>query len=416
MNKLKSLVIILLMIFAIGSPVALPVVDNVRVAEAATVKISQSKMTLTVGKSKTLMISGTTKKVSWKSGKKTVATVSSKGKVTAKAAGTAKITATVGSRKYTCVVTAKNPVTEDAQSTPTPIPVKDKDNTTASAVSMEYATGSYLNGIVKLSPPADADAPTGTVTSLNQLKERIIYLNNHCATGEYKISLSGFNLSDTNYIYNVVFGNDTMLGTITYFVRHSTDDTITYIVVTVTKSLWYELARGFADETYYDVLKSSTGGDAKDIYPIVKDILLNNIQPDMTDFEKEKAIHDYLVNNYSYDQELNIFTIKGLLTNKEGVCQAYADTFQLFMNLMGIQCITQSGVANGGGHAWNIIMLEGEWYNVDVTWDDPISEKDILRYDYFNITDEQLSKDHIWAPEEGISATATKYAYPDTGN
>ena len=73
----------------------------------AAVKISKKSVTLTEGQSTTLKITGTTSKVTWSSSKKTVATVTQKGKVTAKKAGTTKITAKVGNKKYTCKVTVK---------------------------------------------------------------------------------------------------------------------------------------------------------------------------------------------------------------------------------------------------------------------------------------------------------------------
>lgn len=80
-------------------------------AEAA-VKISKKSVVLTKTQSTTLKINGTKKKVAWSSNKKSVATVSSKGVVTAKKKGTATITAKVGSKKYTCKITVRNPLTK----------------------------------------------------------------------------------------------------------------------------------------------------------------------------------------------------------------------------------------------------------------------------------------------------------------
>lgn len=76
-------------------------------ADAATVKISKTKATLYTGDSTTLKISGTKKAVKWTSSKKSIATVSSKGKVTAKKEGSTTIIATVNSKKYTCKITVK---------------------------------------------------------------------------------------------------------------------------------------------------------------------------------------------------------------------------------------------------------------------------------------------------------------------
>ena len=80
------------------------------------------------------------------------------------------------------------------------------------------------------------------------------------------------------------------------------------------------------------------------------------------------------------------------------------------MDLLGIPCVRISGTANGGGHAWNAVKLDGEWYQVDVTWDDPIPDSPgNIQYGYFNITDEEMMKDHSYTWD--YSATGTKYNY-----
>lgn len=111
MYKLKKLTraLALALALTITAPAGLPVSSAV-VCEAATIKLSASKKTLEVGKSFTLQVKGTKKKVTWSTSKKSVATVSQKGKVTAKKAGTATITAKVGGKSYKCKVTVKNPV------------------------------------------------------------------------------------------------------------------------------------------------------------------------------------------------------------------------------------------------------------------------------------------------------------------
>lgn len=108
MNRLKKIcrIFALMMVLAIVSPSILPV-SGTAVAKAAAVKLSKKEITLEVGKSQTLKITGTKQKVTWASSKKTVAVVSSTGKVTAKKAGAAVITATVNKKKYTCKVTVK---------------------------------------------------------------------------------------------------------------------------------------------------------------------------------------------------------------------------------------------------------------------------------------------------------------------
>ncbi len=94
------------MVLSVLTPSTIPFRESA-VAQAASVKLNKKTLTLEVGKSTTLKISGTTAKVTWSSSDKAVATVNSKGKVTAKKAGKATITATVSKKKYTCTVTVK---------------------------------------------------------------------------------------------------------------------------------------------------------------------------------------------------------------------------------------------------------------------------------------------------------------------
>ena len=90
-------------------PTIMPIIETGYTVEAATVKISKTKYTMNKGEKYTLKVSGTKKKVKWSTSNKKVATVNSKGKVTAKKKGTATITAKVGSKKYKCKITVEDP-------------------------------------------------------------------------------------------------------------------------------------------------------------------------------------------------------------------------------------------------------------------------------------------------------------------
>ncbi|MCC8051025.1 MAG: Ig-like domain-containing protein [Clostridiales bacterium] len=105
--KKGILALMMVMVFSMAAPSVLP--QEMQTVEAASVKISKSKLTLVKGATSTLKITGTSAKVKWSSNKKSVATVSSKGKVTAKKKGTATITAKVNGKKYTCKVKVEAP-------------------------------------------------------------------------------------------------------------------------------------------------------------------------------------------------------------------------------------------------------------------------------------------------------------------
>ena len=107
MKNFKKIIMVLVLVATIVAPTVLPSTNLVAVAEAATVKLNKTSLTLDVGKTVQLKVTGTKSAVKWKSSNTAVATVSSKGNVTAKAAGKANITATVSKKTYTCKVKVK---------------------------------------------------------------------------------------------------------------------------------------------------------------------------------------------------------------------------------------------------------------------------------------------------------------------
>lgn len=120
------------------------------------------------------------------------------------------------------------------------------------------------------------------------------------------------------------------------------------------------------------------------------DRILACVDERMTDLEKALAVHEYFVRNYEYDLTYSIYDIEGIFTQKTGVCQAYADGYSYIMNKkLGIPCATLSSDALN--HAWNILKINGQWYHVDVTWDDPIDDYfGASRHDYFLISDQVI--------------------------
>ena len=111
-----------------------------------------------------------------------------------------------------------------------------------------------------------------------------------------------------------------------------------------------------------------------------------------SDYEKALYVHDALVNSLKYDSSINSHNIYGALVEKTAVCEGYAKAFKYILDDLNIECILVSGTAtNSSGktesHMWNYIKLDGKWYGVDVTWDDPIVvgniKNSIIRHDYF---------------------------------
>ncbi len=122
-----------------------------------------------------------------------------------------------------------------------------------------------------------------------------------------------------------------------------------------------------------------------------------------TDYAKIRAAHDILVRETSYDkdQQNNSHLAYGALVEHKAVCDGYAKAFQMVMNRLGIACISIEGEANAngetGGHMWNAVQLEGNWYGVDVTWDDPVTADgtfEMLRHTYFLLGESAMNESH----------------------
>ena len=153
------------------------------------------------------------------------------------------------------------------------------------------------------------------------------------------------------------------------------------------------------------------------------------ISQGMTDLEKVISAHDWLVTNCQYDpyigtggkyiasdgtvynDEPAVYTSYGAFVNHNVVCQGYALAFKVLMDRAGIPCCyVKSDAMN---HAWNMVQLDGNWYHVDVTWDDPsyvgiedwtgrIKRENLLCSDA-EITDAGSKGHHDWSTEWGYT-------------
>lgn len=109
------------------------------------------------------------------------------------------------------------------------------------------------------------------------------------------------------------------------------------------------------------------------------------------DYEKEKYVHNRLLELVEYQSGAPMSqSAYSALVNGKTVCAGYARAFQYLMHQLGIPCYYCTGYS-GENHAWNIIYLYGEYYNVDLTWDDT----EPATYRYFNKTDQDYETTHV---------------------
>ena len=198
------------------------------------------------------------------------------------------------------------------------------------------------------------------------------------------------------------------------------------------ENLYNELDGGYYDEIHelYDttaILEAYESGNTEnlseeDLYTLEKamEIIDEIIEDDMTEYEKEKAVYDWLVGYVSYDEdafnplgedvyEYNYYPY-GVLKYHSAICVGNATTFKLFMDMLGIDCMIIHSTEEGE-HAWNLVCIEGDWYHVDATFDSGTST-DTPGYEYFNVPDSFKEYDgYWWDTDEFPEANSIKYSY-----
>lgn len=127
--------------------------------------------------------------------------------------------------------------------------------------------------------------------------------------------------------------------------------------------------------------------------------IMEGVTPDMDDYEKLKYFHDYIILNCETDtDDPYADTVYGALVKGKALCEGYAKAFSYLCNLAGIENVIVTGVTDVP-HMWNMVKLGGNWYHVDVTWDDPNDKlhedyPDIILYQYFMVTDSVIRNNH----------------------
>lgn len=154
-------------------------------------------------------------------------------------------------------------------------------------------------------------------------------------------------------------------------------------------------------------MKSYLTGKIKEI----KNYYLDNVSGDL---EKEYIIHDYLLENCTYDTSTTVsassHTSYGALLSGKAVCDGYAKAAKLLFN----ECNIDAGIVTSDSmnHAWNYLKMNGDYYFLDVTWDDPVPETFISQYGYFNRnTKEMISGAHSWVTENYPVSTSTVFSF-----
>lgn len=162
----------------------------------------------------------------------------------------------------------------------------------------------------------------------------------------------------------------------------------------------YIIMAAYADDSNFASYNASINNSLNTIVAAIKS---SGATSTWSAFNELKA-HDYYCSTYSLEYDDSCYragnngyfmyahTAYGSLVKGKAVCDGYSTGFELILGRLGIPAMVITGdggtKTSQGGHAWNIVNLDGNWYEADTTWDDGES---VLRHDFFNKTTEEYA-------------------------
>ena len=157
---------------------------------------------------------------------------------------------------------------------------------------------------------------------------------------------------------------------------------------------------------------SGLSAEDKETYDMAKKVLDQIIKDGMSDYEKELAIYDWMIDNIGQGgghlismpgQNAQSFTPHDVLKSHSAVCVGYATTFRMLANMVGLDV----HIVHNDYHSWDMVELDdGEWYQLDI-----YSDVNGAKYRNFNMTDEMARSGHEWDGSALPEAKGTKYLY-----
>lgn len=201
----------------------------------------------------------------------------------------------------------------------------------------------------------------------------------------YSILNSGINSFTFKCNYDTCMEDYTDVITITHNYVHPYN---TYKIVNLTTNI--------LNEVNVEFLAQYSTSEINDINFKLEEIILEIIDEEMNDMDVIRVFHDYVINNTVYDSDYNktmghpSSKATGPLFYNTAVCGGYTDLMSIFLHKLGYENIRLSSTE----HIWNYVKLDGIWYHLDLTWDDPVNESGtpMLLDTFFLITDEELSE------------------------
>lgn len=136
----------------------------------------------------------------------------------------------------------------------------------------------------------------------------------------------------------------------------------------------------------------------KDTFDATANTVISTAKNQITDYDKLRYIHDWIVNRTDYMLNGPVYKSEadGPIIYGQALCEGYSKAFMYLAQSLGYDCVCVVGEANGGPHMWNMVKVNGSWYHIDVTFDDPIMSDGsrTLTHDFFLLGTADISKTH----------------------
>lgn len=191
-----------------------------------------------------------------------------------------------------------------------------------------------------------------------------------------------------------------------------------------TNRLFQWVLKDFPEIFWCDGTATSTAYDVREPYTVVEPLYLyqgeekeekkaqieeeamqwlSGISAEASDYDKILYVYEYIVNAVDYDMQAddnqNIYSV---FINRRSVCAGYSKAMQYLLEKLEVFCTYVTGTTEGNqAHAWNLVLCEGDYYYVDVTWGDPVfqalegeEEQSNISYDYMCCNDAELFRTH----------------------
>ncbi len=140
----------------------------------------------------------------------------------------------------------------------------------------------------------------------------------------------------------------------------------------------------------------------------VAELLNEAVYDGMSQYQIALSVHDTIIANAIYDESLEKNTNYDILVNGTAVCAGYAMAYLDIMTRLGMEC--RMVISEEMNHGWNLVKIDGSWYHVDLTWDDPSPDSyGLVMHDHFLLTDEQIRNKEHYGWDTDITCTDTRF-------